>query len=131
MQTHEIPCDQWGYFLDSLTRRHEGEPVTIEVEGRDIGAQSAGKDMQLIGITFDPKDSIGEEIDVIVARGDDASAHLMHAVTHPSHIRIARSEDGQDAALQLESSDGPTTLVRFAAGGMSMPSMVHEGRVDG
>src|SRR3954453_20632929 len=131
MQTQEIPSEQWGPFLDNLTRRHEGEPVTIEVEGRDIGVQSAGSNVQLIGITFDPKDSIGEEIDVIVASADDQSSnsneHLMHAVTHPSHIRIARSDDGRDSALQLESKDGPTTLVRFSNPNTSSHHQPHGG----
>jgi hypothetical protein len=117
MQTQEIPSDQWGPFLDNLSRRHEGEPVSIEIEGRDIGVQPEGRNVQLIGITFDPKDSIGQEIDVIITDSDETKRQMMHAVTHPSRVQIARSDDGRDTALQLESKDGPTTLVRFGIGG--------------
>ncbi len=111
MQTQEIPNEQWGPFLDNITRRHEGEPVSIEVQGKDLGAQEQASGVRLIGITFDPKDSIGDEIEVMVR--NDVNAHLMHAITHPAHVRIARTDDGADAALQVESRDGPTTLVRF------------------
>jgi hypothetical protein len=113
MQTHEIPNRDWGNFLNNLSRRHEGEDVTIEVQGSDIGAQTESRGARLIGITFDPKDSIGEEIDVMVRCNDQT--HLMHAVSHPSHVRIAQSDSGADAALQLEDQDGRTTLVRFLA----------------
>ena len=56
-----------------------------------------------------------------------SNAHLMHAVTHPSHIRIARSDDGRDSALQLESDDGPTTLVRFSNPNTSSHHQLHGG----
>lgn len=111
MQTHEIPSEQWGPFLDKITRRHEGQQVSIEIEGADLGAQPQARGMRLIGITFDPKEAIGQEIDVIVR--NDAEVHLMHAIPHPSHLWIAQTEQGQDRALQVQSAEGPTTLVRF------------------
>jgi hypothetical protein len=111
MQTHEIPSSDWGDFLNNLSRRHEGEDVTIEVQSADLGAQTASRGARLVGITFDPKDSIGEEIDVMVRCSDQS--HLMHAIQHPSHVRIAQQDNGADAALQLEDDQGRTTLVRF------------------
>jgi hypothetical protein len=111
MQTHEIPNSDWGDFLNNLSRRHQGEDVSIEVQGADIGAQTESQGARLVGITFDPKDSIGEEIDVMVRCSDQT--HLMHAVAHPSHVRIAQGDDGVDTALQLEDDAGRTTLVRF------------------
>ena len=111
MQSQEIPSQQWGAFLDNITRRHEGENVSIEVQSQEIGAQSKAHDVRLVGITFDPRERIGQEIDVMVS--NDANAHLMHAIMHPSHVRIARTDDGLDSALQVESKGGPTTLVKF------------------
>lgn len=111
MQTHEIPSSDWGDFLNNLSRRHEGENVTIEVQGAKSGASSQPQGARLIGIAFDPKDSVGEEIDVMVRCLDQSN--LMHAIAHPSHVRIAQQDNGADAALQLEDEDGRTTLVRF------------------
>jgi hypothetical protein len=115
MQTHEIPSSDWSNFLNNLSRRHEGEDVTVEVQGADFGAQTEARDARLVGITFDPKDSIGEEIDVMVRCNNQA--HVMHAVAHPSHVRLAQADNGTDEALQLEDEDGRTTLVRFLSHG--------------
>jgi hypothetical protein len=80
-----------------------------------MGAQTETRGARLVGITFDPKDSIGEEIDVMVRCNNQT--HLMHAVAHPSHVRLAQADNGTDAALQLEDEDGRTTLVRFLSQG--------------
>ena len=112
MQSQEIPAQQWGAFLDGLTRQHEGEMVSIEVQGMEIGAQIETSDSRLIGITFDPRSSVAQEIDVMVA--NDANSHLMHAIIRPSHLSIARTDDGIDSTLQVQSKTGPTTLVRFS-----------------
>src|SRR4051812_10123939 len=111
MLTQEIPMDEWRPFFDNLSRNHQNEPITIEIDGADLGAQPAASGVKLIGITFDAKEDVAVEIDVLVR--NQADAHLMHAIPHPSHVRIARTEDGFDSALQLESDNGPTTLVRF------------------
>ena len=112
MYTQEIPINEWRPFFDSLSRNHQDEPVTIEIEGADLGAQPAATGVKLIGITFDAEQDEAVEIDVLVR--NQADAHLMHAIAHPSHVRIARTDDGFDSALQLESDNGPTTLVRFS-----------------
>jgi hypothetical protein len=111
LQSQEIPAQQWGTFLDSITRRHEGETISIELKKADLAAQNEARDVRLVGISFDPKRSITTEIDVMVR--NDANAHLMHAIVRPSHLRVARTDEGLDVSLQIESIDGLTTLVRF------------------
>ena len=43
----------------------------------------------------------------------DPGANVSHEIAHPIHVRLARSDDGRDAALEIESDSGPSTLVRF------------------
>jgi hypothetical protein len=117
MQSQEIPIQQWRTFLDEFTKAHEGELISIEVQGKGIGAQTQASGVRLIGITFDPQSNLAQEIDVMVS---NEAAHLMHAIVHPSQLSIARTDDGIDAALQVKSTSGPTTLVRFAP-----PSQTH------
>ncbi|HEY2586467.1 MAG TPA: DUF5335 family protein [Tepidisphaeraceae bacterium] len=110
MQSHEIPSDQWVPFLDDLSKRHQGEQVTVELIGRDIGDQQAARDQSLLGITVDPP-SGAFKIDVIM--GDRSGINMSHEIAHPIHVRLAQSDDGRDAALEIESDSGPRTLVRF------------------
>ena len=110
MQSHEIPSEQWVPFLDDLSKRHQGEQVTVELIGREIGDQQAARDQSLLGITVDPP-SGAFKIDVIM--GDRTGINMSHEIAHPIHVRLAQSDDGRDAALEIESDNGPRTLVRF------------------
>ena len=111
MQLQEIPAQQWGPFLETISRRHQGEKISLEMQKPDRRTQSETQEVQLIGITFDLKQSIGNEIDVMVR--SDRNAQLTHAIVRPSHLRISRTEEGVDFVLQVESADGLVTLVRF------------------
>ena len=61
----EIPREEWTGFMDSFSRQHEGWLVTVEVLGREIGAQVEAEGKPLEGITAELKD--GSE-DLIVVR---------------------------------------------------------------
>jgi hypothetical protein len=110
MQTREVPTHEWVPFLDDFSRRHQGEPVTVEVFDRELGAQREMRSMPLIGVSVDLKDGT-EQIEVIA--GDEPRSHLMHAIAKPARVHLASSEAGADQALQIESADGSTTLVRL------------------
>ncbi|HSZ59753.1 MAG TPA: DUF5335 family protein [Tepidisphaeraceae bacterium] len=109
MQTHEVPDKQWIPFLNDLSKRHQGEPVTVELIGRDIGDQSEAKDQSLLGITVDPPTG-SCKIEVMSGGSDSLIAH---EISHPIHVRLAQLDNGADAALEIESDSGPSTLVRF------------------
>ncbi|HEY7089329.1 MAG TPA: DUF5335 family protein [Tepidisphaeraceae bacterium] len=114
MQNQEIPAEQWGPFFDHVSRRHEGESISIETQGAlaaDTGAQSRASGVRLISIKFDPQIGDNDQIDVIVS--DASNAQLMHAIAHPAHVRISRTDDGFDTTLRVESREGQATLVRF------------------
>ncbi|WP_428939129.1 DUF5335 family protein [Fontivita pretiosa] len=118
MQTQEIPMEQWTVFFNGMSRQHEGEPVTIEVQGPEVGSRAMVKHVPFMGIAFDPKDSVGEEIEVFVSLAQDQSGpqpgpHLMHAINHPSRVQVVRLDDGSELSLQIETPDGPATVVRF------------------
>jgi hypothetical protein len=121
MQSHEIPSDQWIPFFDDLSKRHQGEQVTVELMGRDIGDQHAAQDQSLMGITVDPP-SGAFKIDVIMGGN---GVNMSHEIAHPIHVRLAQNDDGNDAALEIDSDSGPCTLVRFLPEGaeaISTPS---------
>jgi Family of unknown function (DUF5335) len=111
MPTREIPRDAWNAFFETFSKQHEGWLVTIEVLGRDIGAQEEAHELPLVGITADLKGSDADAISIIV--GKAAADHVTHTVTQPVHVRLEQAESGADEALEIEAADDIKTLVRF------------------
>jgi len=114
MQTHEIPSNEWIPFFNELSKRHQGEHVTVELMGRDIGDQREAEDQSLLGITVDPPSG---SCKIEVMMGDPGGTNIAHEIAHPIHVRLAQTEQGTDAAVEIESDAGPATLVRFLPAG--------------
>jgi hypothetical protein len=111
MTNHNIEQSQWRSYLDDFSARHIGQPVTIEVLADEEGHQILADDLPLVGLVDDPKNSEGRIIEIIV--GETAETRIVHEVHHPSHIRVARTDGGEDAALEFESTDEPKILLHF------------------
>jgi uncharacterized protein DUF5335 len=116
----EIPREEWAEFLDSFSRQHEGWLVTVEVLGEEIGAQVEAQGVPLEGITAELKGSRKDSISITV--GLNPSEHATHNIQAPTHVRIEQAENGADIALQIESSDAATTLLRLRSA--MLPEMV-------
>jgi hypothetical protein len=116
----EIPREEWSEFLDSFSRQHEGWLVSVEVLGEEIGAQVEAEGKPLEGITAELKNGGEDSISIIV--GLTPAEHITHNITAPTHVRIQQAENGADMTLQIESSDGVTTLVRLRSA--MLPEMV-------
>jgi len=111
MNTEEIPRDEWIQFLDEFTREHQGWPVNVEVLDEELGAQTQVRDAPLQGISADVRPAGNHNVSIIV--GEEQNPSLTHIVPNTRHVRVARSEDGDDEALEIEAADGSRTLVRF------------------
>ena len=111
MHTREIPQDQWIPFFNDFSRQHYGEPVTLELLGQEFGNQPEAQDLPLQGITLDTHSP--EQFRIEVIAGDTPDAYVTHEIASPTRVQVAQSEDGVDRALQIESADGPVTLVNF------------------
>ena len=59
-------------------------------------------------------------ISIMLSKG--ATTHITHNITQPTHVRLEQTESGADMALQIESGDRATTLVRFRSA--MLPEMV-------
>ena len=111
MNTREISREQWVPFLDQFSEAHRGQRIEVRILNKATGDQIGAEQLPLVGITDDYKSSEGELIEVIA--GDNPQEHVTHAISHPIHVRIAEREDGSPVAMQIESDDGSSTLVRF------------------
>lgn len=120
MRTVEIARKEWIGALDEFNRKHQGALVSLDVLGPSIGAQPELRDLPLVGITAEP----GNQGTISIAAARSADDHLTHTIQSPTHIWIARSDEGADAALEIESADGTKTILRFQTAARSRTSNV-------
>ena len=110
MLTVKIPRDSWPQALDQFSAAHEGWLVSVDLLAPTIGAQPEVRDLPLVGVVAEPPDG-GGIISISAARSDfDQITHTIHA---PTSVWIERTDKGADAALQIESAEGTTTIVRL------------------
>lgn len=119
METVEIPREVWARRLNEFTNIHEGWLVSLDVLSADLGAQPEIDNVPLLGVSADRIDHDGT-IAVSVARS--ASEHFTHIIEAVTRIYVERTDDGADAALQIESADGTRTILRFRA--VALPETV-------
>jgi Family of unknown function (DUF5335) len=111
MQTQEISRTEWRTFFDTFSRQHEGWLATVEVFGSDIGAQEAVHELPLAGVSLSAG---GEETEAIsIDLGAAPDEHVSHAISEPTAVWLEQTEEGANAALEIEVADGTKTLVRF------------------
>jgi hypothetical protein len=106
--TQELPRERWGAYFDTLSRRMPATDATVEVAGKDLGAQVAATRLVLTGITYDRKD------DVVVI-GLDAPGgsreELEHLVDHPQRIFVAT--EGTRTAIDIVDGEDRQTILRM------------------
>lgn len=109
LQTFDIPRADWTAALAEFNTMHSSWLVSVEVLTPGMGAQPEIAGMALTGLTFEPARGGA----IVIAAGRDADAHVAHVIEAPTHVRIARTGSGADAALEIESADGAKTILRF------------------
>jgi hypothetical protein len=107
--TQELPRESWQGYFDTLSRTLPATNVTVEVAGKDLGAQVEASEVSLTGITYDRKD------DVLVV-GLDAPGgqreELEHLVEHPRQIFVAT--DATRTAIDIVDGEDRQTIIRMA-----------------
>jgi Family of unknown function (DUF5335) len=110
MRTVEIPWKDWSRALDSFSAMHEGWIVTLELMNPALGVQPEICDLPLLGVTAET-DTPSPAITIAAARS--SAEHVTHTIHAPTHVRIERTDDDADVALQVESEDGTAAILRF------------------
>src|SRR5436189_3976439 len=111
MQTQEIPREEWNSFFDSFSRQHEGWLATLEVLGPNVGAQEEAHELPLEGVSVASEADKSESI--AINMGKTAEDHVSHTITKPQHVWLEKTDEGADAALEIESAGDSKTLLRF------------------
>jgi Family of unknown function (DUF5335) len=110
MQTIEVPQKDWGRRLDEFSALHDGWLVSVDLMGPALGVQPQIRDLLLRGITAET-DPRAPAITIAAARHD--GEHITHIIHSPTRVRIERTNEGADAALQIESREGTAAILRF------------------
>jgi hypothetical protein len=112
LTTQELPRETWRPYFDDFSKGLGTVRATVEVDGRDIGAQIAAENVVLTGMTYDDKD------DVLMVALDAPGGHkgeFEHLVDHPQKIFVATG-DGADPvamAIDIEDADEHQTIIRL------------------
>jgi hypothetical protein len=109
--TQEIPRRAWRPYFDELSKVLGTTEATVEVVGKDVGAQVEADHLILTGITYDDRD------DVFVI-GLDAPGNppedLERMVDHPKRIMVATSgTPPEEMTIDIEDAEGHQTIVRL------------------
>ena len=108
--TREIKREEWTDFFDEFSRRHEGWLVTIELLDPKLGDQIEVENQALRGIVAERRRD-PEVIEIFTENREKQST--THVVEKPARVWIEESAEGAEAALEIESQDGPKTLLQF------------------
>jgi hypothetical protein len=102
---------EWERCLEDLTRRHYNDAVSVEVIGRDVGAQVEARRLLLKGLSLDVKDRPAGAVSILLEAGP--RDHVERVVHQPVNLSVKRSAAGEDEVLAIEAADGTMTLVKF------------------
>ena len=102
MATVRIPKEDWEGFFDRVSRVLEGEQAEVEVAGLDIGDQVEAEWVQLLGISYDPKDDLVEV----------ALAGVDHLVRQPREIDV-EEEGVLVSSILIRDGEGHEHIIRL------------------
>ena len=107
--TQELPRETWRPYFDELSRTLGTVEATVEVIGRDLGAQIEADRLILTGISYDDRD------DVLVIGLDapgEPEEDLERRVDRPRRIMIETSETPpEEMTIDVEDAEGNQTIV--------------------
>lgn len=108
-----IEQDQWKSFLEDFSRRNQSRATRLEVVG-EVGAQEEEEFLPLVGVTFEPKGSAANSVEIILG-GETAKdpRHMEHVVKNVKRIAPLVGPTGLEEGLGFEDEDGNKTLLIF------------------
>jgi hypothetical protein len=110
MQTVEIQPARWPQVLAEFSAVHEGWLVSVDILAPTLGAQPEVHDLPLVGVVAEPRTN-GGTITIAAARPE--TGQITHTIHSPTRVRIERTNEGADVAMQIESAEGTTTILRL------------------
>jgi len=118
MRTVEVPEKDWARALNEFSTRHQGWLVSLDVVAPTLGVQPQIRELPLRGVTAESGPR-GSAITISAARFDGED--ITHLIPSATHVRIERTNEGADVALEIESNEGLAAILRFKSTAPSNP----------
>jgi len=118
MRTVEVPQKDWTRTLNEFSALHQGQSVSLDVVAPTMGVQPQIRELPLRGVTAESGPG-GPAIMIFAARAD--GEQITHLIPSPTHVRIERTNEGTDVALEIESDEGLAAVLRFKGTPRSNP----------
>lgn len=109
-ETLEIPKERWNDYLSALSNRECRHPVSIRIEGQEVGDQTLADHMPLVGISCEMKGSNKDAIEITVG---DSDAPVTHYVATPTRVYVEEADNGTVQCLDIEDGAKVKTLIFF------------------
>jgi hypothetical protein len=107
----EIPRNSWTRSFNALSKEFQGWGVTVEVLDHELGDQRAEDGLPLQGVSYETKGS--QAGDILIEAGDKDDPFETHLIHRPKVVRLAATQPGVEADIEIEDEEGITTLVRL------------------
>ena len=110
--SEEVPSSSWFDSLESMTKQHEGDAVTIEVLALDIGDEYEAQEVPFAYIEYDRHD---DAVNVAVGGRDGRyPVVLRHTIEHPQRVAVSTpAPDEESTVVEVTAADGVQTLISF------------------
>lgn len=95
MTTQTIDRREWQTYFDRVSRALLTVTVDVEVNSMDLGAQPQFSGVQLVGLSYDPRD------DAFSIIGEDVE----HRIIHPKYIAVNLEADHLEAVEIVDGED--------------------------
>jgi len=107
-QTRTVARESWDAELADFSSRNSGRLCHVEVDQDDLGAQTLGHDLALVGASFDHHDGT---VQLMFGASTLRGMHLTHTVLDVSAVDLSTNSAGSDLALRLAHPGGQTLVV--------------------
>lgn len=105
-----IPKNTWPQYFNDFAKQYQGWNTTVETLAGKLGDQHNADGLPLQGISYDPTGS--QAGDILVEVGDAGTPFETHLIHRPAAVRVAITQPGTETDLEIDSTEGATTLVR-------------------
>lgn len=106
--THWVADAALDAALGEFTQRNATRECSVDVERHDIGVQTLGHHLPLVGITYD---NAARLLTVMFGASRFEGAHLSHAIPRVTAVDVIRDGQGRDRMLRISHEDGQTLLM--------------------
>lgn len=94
--------------LSTFTTRNMGRPCTVEVNQREIGAQSIGHHLPLAGVSYEPT---VRTLTLTFGSTTHEGGHLSHQVVGCTHVDLVTDRNDRDSVLRIGHERGQTLVL--------------------